>query len=74
MDVEQAGPGFVDGPNDVGAGANGVADIYAAADAWVQTFYSFQDIERRVPQLIFRPVIVDGEFDRVFADEFFDSG
>src|SRR5258708_19195091 len=59
VDVEQPGSGFVDGLNDVSAGTNGMSDIDATADARIKILHRFQYIQRRVPQLILRPVIVD---------------
>ena len=41
MDVEEALAGLVDGFRYVGAGAGGVAYVYAAADARVEIFYGF---------------------------------
>ena len=41
VDVEEAGSGFVDGLNDVGAGTNGMSDIDATADARIQALYRF---------------------------------
>ena len=73
MDVEQAGACFADGLNDVGAGASGVADIDAAAHAWVHIFHRFQYVLRGMPELIFWAVIVDGETDVVFLYEFLDA-
>ena len=61
VDIEYPGTDFANGLNDIGAGANGMADINAAPDARIQAFYGFQDIQRRMPQLVFGAVIVDGE-------------
>jgi len=56
------------------AGAHGVADIDAAADARVGILERLQNIERRGPQLILRTVIVDGDADVIFLDELLDAG
>src|SRR6202790_2326977 len=46
-----------------------MSDIYAAPDALIHTIHRFQYIQRRMPQLIFRAVIVDGDTDVVFLYE-----
>src|SRR6266436_5312806 len=59
----------VDRLNHIRAGTNRVPDVDTAPDARVHTLYRLQYIQRRMPQLIFRPVIVDRETDIVFFYE-----
>jgi hypothetical protein len=44
VDVEEPGTNFVNGPDYIGAGANGVAHVKAAAHPWVHILYNFQNI------------------------------
>ena len=74
VEIEEALAGLVDGFWYVGAGAGGVAYVYAAAYARVEISYGFQDVKGRGPELIFGAVIVDGDADVVLADEFFEAG
>src|SRR5882757_8887886 len=74
MHIEEPGACFAEGLNYIGAGASGVADIDAAAHAWVHIFYGLQYVLRGMPELIFGAVIVDGETDVVFLYEFLDAG
>jgi len=60
----------VNGLYEIGAGAHGVADIDAAADARVGYLERLQNIERRGPQLILRTVIVDGDADVISLTNF----
>src|SRR5580700_3670835 len=69
--VKQPRAHLMDGLNHVRARANGMPDIYAAPDARIQTLYRFQYIQRRMPQLILRAVIVDRDTDVVFLYELF---
>src|SRR6202140_3793246 len=69
MDVEEARSDFMDGLDDVCAGAHGVAYIDAAADSRVHVFDDLQDVERRPPELVFRTMVVDRDFDVVLLDE-----
>src|SRR6266404_1101666 len=48
-------------------------DIDAAPHARIHTLYRLQYIQRRMPDLIFRPVIVDRETDIVFFYELLHS-
>jgi len=73
VEIEKTRADFADSLNDVGAGANRVANVNAAADAWVESFDRFQDIERRRPKFIFGAVIVNRDADVVFLYEFFDA-
>ena len=72
--VEQPRSGFVNRLNHIRAGARCVTDIDAASHARVHILYCLQHIQRRGPQLIFRPMIVDGEPDVVFLHELFNAG
>jgi len=71
--VEEAGAGFVDGVDYVGSGAHGVADVDAAAHAWIHALHCSEDGKRRGPDLVLRAVVVDGETDVIFLDELFDG-
>src|ERR1700691_6151437 len=69
MHVEEARSDFTDGLDDVRAGAHGVAYIDAAADSRVHVFDELQDVERRLPKLVFRTMVVDCDPDAVLLDE-----
>src|SRR3984957_12803167 len=69
MHVEEARSDFMDGLDDVRAGALGVAYIDAAADSRVHVFDEFEDVERRLPELVFRTMIVDGDPDAELLHE-----
>src|SRR5258708_26933712 len=69
MHVEEARSDWMDGLRDVCAGARGVAYIDAAADSRVHVFDELQDVERRLPELVFRTMIVDRDPDVVLLDE-----
>src|SRR5258708_6017096 len=69
MHVEEARSDFMDGLDDVRARAHGVAYIDAAADSRVHVFDELQDVERRLPELVFRTMVVDCDPDAVLLDE-----
>src|SRR5258708_18903732 len=69
MHVEEARSDWMDGLRDVCAGARGVAYIDAAADSRVHVFDELQDVERRLPELVFRTMVVDCDPDVVLLDE-----
>src|SRR5450432_3234169 len=69
MHVEETRSDFMDGLDDVRAGAHGVAYIDAAADSRVHVFDELQDVERRPPELVFRTMVVDCDPDVVLLDE-----
>src|SRR5258707_9200918 len=69
MHVEEARSDFMDSLDDVRAGALGVAYIDAAADSRVHFFDELQDVERRLPELVFRTMVVDCDPDVVLLGE-----
>ena len=71
--VEQPRSGLADRLHHIRAGASGVPDINAAADARIHTLDRLQYIQRRMPQLVLGPVIVDCDTDVVFLYEFLNS-
>src|SRR6266849_2789749 len=71
--VKQPRACFADRLNHVRAGTSRMPDVDATPHARIHTLYRLQYIQRRMPQLIFRPVIVDGKADVVFLYEFLDS-
>ena len=73
MHVEEARTDCVDGLDDIGAGADAVAHVDAAAHARVHVLDGLEHVERRGPDLVFRPVVVDGDADVVLLDELFDA-
>src|SRR6266446_9030453 len=73
VNVKQPRACFADRLNHIRAGTSRMPDIDAAPDPRIHTLYRLQYIQRRMPQLIFRPVIVDGKADVVFLYEFLDS-
>ena len=70
--VVEARAGGVDGLDQVGVGARGVADIDAESDARIEILDGFEHVERRREELVLGPVIVDGDADVVFLDELLD--
>src|SRR6266446_4379722 len=70
--VKQPRARRVDRLNHIRAGAHRVPDVDTGADARVHPFHRLQYIQRRMPQLIFWPVIVDGETDVVLLHELLD--
>src|SRR5580704_2697720 len=71
--VKQPRACFADRLNHIGAGTSRMPDIDAASDARIHTLYGLQYVQRRMPQLIFRPMIVDSDTDIVLLYELFDS-
>ena len=59
----------MDGLDDVRAGALAMAYIDAAADSRVHVFDELQDVERRLPELVFRAMVVDCDPDVVLLHE-----
>src|SRR5580704_9536617 len=57
--IEQPWACFVDHLNHIRAGANCMPDVDAAADARIHILHRLQYIQRRTPQLVLGPVIVD---------------
>src|SRR6476660_2436647 len=70
--VKQPGACRVDRLNYIRAGTSRVPDINTAPHARIHTLYRVQYIERRMPQLVFRSVIVYGDTDIVFLHELLD--
>src|SRR6266478_10149916 len=73
VNVKQPRACFADRLNHIRAGTNRMPDIDAAPDARIHTLYRLQYIQRRMPQLIFWPVIVNREMDIVFLYELLNS-
>src|ERR1700674_187108 len=71
--VKQPRARFADRLNHISTGTSRMPDIDAAPDARVHTLYRLQYIQRRMPQLIFRPVIVDRDTDIVLLYELLNS-
>src|SRR5258708_18888986 len=69
MHVEEARSDWMDGLDDVRAGARRVAYIDAAADSRIHVFDELQDVERRPPELVFRTMVVDCDPDVVLLHE-----
>ena len=59
--LNSRGPTCLNRLHHIGAGTHRVPHIDAASHARVHIADRLQNIERRMPQLIFRPVVVDGE-------------
>ena len=59
----------VDGVDEVGVGAGGVAYVDAEADARVEILDGLEHVEGRGEELVFGAVVVDGDLDVVFLDE-----
>src|SRR5258708_35417027 len=72
MHVEEARSDWMDGLDDVRAGARRVAYIDAAADSRIHVFDELQDVERRLPELVFRTMVVDCDPDVVLLHELLD--
>lgn len=72
--VEEAGAGELEGFEDVLAGAGFVADVAAYADAGVHIFHHGEGIAAGGEVFVFGAVVVDGDFDVVLFDEFFEHG
>src|SRR6266436_5668562 len=70
--VKQPRACSVDRLNYIRAGTSRVPDVDTAPHARVHTLYRHQYIQRGMPQLIFGPVIVDGETDIVLLHELLD--
>src|SRR6266849_10967185 len=71
--VKQPRACFADRLNHVRAGTSRMPDVDATPHARIHTLYRLQYIQRRMPQLIFRPVIVDRETDIVLSYESLNS-
>jgi hypothetical protein len=69
--LKSRGPTFVNGLDNVGSGAHGVANVDAAAHARVHVLDRFEHIERGREHLVLGAVVVDGDANVVFLDEFF---
>ena len=61
VEVEEARADGVDRFDDIGTGADAVADVDAAADAGVHVADDLEDVEGRVPDGVFGAVVVDSE-------------
>src|SRR5216684_4461484 len=72
MYVKQPRACRADRLNHIRAGPSRVPDVDTAPDARIHPLYRLQYIQRRMPKLIFRPVIVDGETDVVLLYELLD--
>ena len=55
------------------SGANCVPDIDAATNSRIHPFHRLQNVQRRMPQLIFGSVIVNRDADVVLLYEFLNS-
>src|ERR1700732_4358950 len=73
VNVKQPRARFADRLNHIGAGTSRMPDIDAAPHARIHTLYRLQYIQRRMPHLIFRSVIVNRQPDIVLLYELLDS-
>src|ERR1035441_7205835 len=69
----EARSGGLDGVHDVGSGADSVAQVDAEADARIQVLDSGEHVKGRGKVFVLGAVVVDGELDVVFLDEFFEA-
>ena len=74
MHVEQAGTGFFDRFDNIGAGARGVPNIHTKSNARVHTLDRFQNTLRRREIFILRSVVVYGNLDVVLLHVLFQFG
>src|SRR5258708_1616345 len=72
MHVVQPRPNLVDGLHHIDPGTHRMPDVDAAPDARVVLLHRLQHIERGVPQLVLRSMIVDSDADVILLHEFFD--
>jgi hypothetical protein len=73
VEVVEARAGGVDGGDHVGAGADGVAEVDAEADARIHVLDGGEHVEGRGKVLVLGAVVVDGELDVVLLDELFQA-
>src|ERR1035441_10660592 len=72
--VEQPRSDFVNRLDNVSAGTRRVADIDTASYARVHLFYRLEHSQRGGPQLILRPMVVDGNPDIVLLHALLNAG
>src|SRR5579859_2504358 len=71
--VEHARPHFANRLHHVHSGSRRVSHVNAASHPRIHPLHRLQHFQRRRPQLIFRPMIVQRKFDVVLLHEFFNS-
>src|SRR6266851_7886391 len=72
MHVVQPRPHLVDGLDHIDARTHRMPDVDAAADAGVVLLHPLQNVQRGVPQLVLRSMIMDRNADVVLLHELFD--
>src|SRR5260370_15115180 len=73
MHVVQPRTHLMDGLDHIDPGTHRVPDIDAAPDARVVLLHPLQHVQRGVPQLVLRSMIVDRESNVILLHEFFDA-
>ena len=73
MHVVQPRPHLVNSFDHVDAGTHRMPDVDTATDARIVLLHPFQHIQRGVPQLILRPMVMNGQADVILLHEFFDA-
>ena len=73
MHVEEPRADRVDSLHNIRTGARGVAYVDATTDARVHVLHQLEYVERRLPELVFWPVVMDGNLYVVLLHELFDA-